>query len=103
MKSRVVKDELKIKAFLESVEDVTWQAVAAVLYAFHLEGYRKQRLQRVFSMIKSVYDMPRICGKELCGNDLMEFLKQTYDIDVKQISPKTDSEYNMMKEAAKQK
>lgn len=103
MKARVVtREEMKVEAFIECREDYTWQAAAAMLYAFHLAGYRKKRIKRVFNMLKAVYEMPPILGKELCGNDVMDFLKEKYDVDVKEINVKTEAE-RKLREKAKHK
>lgn len=99
MKARVItREEIKTEAFLECKEDFTWQATAAILYAFHLQGYRKKRLQDMYDTIKSVYEMPPVMGKYLRGQEVIDFIKNTYGIDVTQLKVNADTREELMKQ-----
>lgn len=82
MKARVNTREMEMyKQFQQNVADVTMQTICAVLYAFELQGYRKKRLQKIFRMIKSIYEMPPVLGKQLEADDVFNRITETYDID----------------------
>lgn len=98
MKSRVPKCSAKVgkhiehyKMFLEAKDDVAQQVIAAVLYAYHLQGFRRKRINDMYETILSVIHMPPIAGKHIEGIALMDFLTKEYGIDFDRITLMTET------------
>lgn len=98
MKSYVrMTKEQEFKIFKDNADGVAAQVIAATLYGLHLQGFRKRRLQKAFENIKSVIEMPEIMGKRLEGEEIIEFIKETYGIDCNEITLIKESEKEYMK------
>lgn len=77
--------------FLTVVDGIARQMVAAMLYAYHLKGYREKRINDMFEEFLSVNSMPGIFGKSIEAGDIMTFLTEKYGIDFKRVIIKTET------------
>lgn len=87
----------KFSMFLEAKDDVAQQTVAAVLYAYHLQGWRTKRIRRMFENIISILEMPPTMSGSVEGTDLMQFLENKYGIDFKRVELQTETEQEYLK------
>lgn len=103
MKSRVDRNDLRFKPeaakyreqfrmFLDAKDDIAQQTVAAMLYAYHLQGYRGKRINDMFETILGVINMPTICGNQIEGTSLMDFISKEYGIDFDRVQLQTETE-----------
>lgn len=65
-------------------KDMSVQIIATVLYCFHLKGWRKKRLYRLFKEINSTYNLMdgAVMGKKFNPDDCKNFIKDKYGIDL---------------------
>lgn len=103
MKSKIDRNDLRFKPeaakyreqfrmFLDAKDDIAQQTVAAMLYAYHLQGYRGKRINDMFETILSVINMPTIGGNQIEGTNLMEFISTEYGIDFDRVQLQTETE-----------
>lgn len=108
MKSKVDRNDLrfnpkaakyleKFNMFLEAKDDVAQQTVAAVLYAYHLQGWRKKRIHRMFENIISILEMPPTIAGSIEGTDVINFLQDKYGIDFERVKLQTETEQEYLK------
>ena len=84
--------EKRMFKYYDSVADgLCRQAFAIVLYAFHLMGWRKKRLNRLFDQLVSMMDMPMVMGKYMEAADCMRMLEEKYGIDFSRITVQKES------------
>ena len=107
MKSRVpyeltpeaAKQLEKFRMFLEAKDDVAQQVVAAMLYAYHLQGYRRKRINQMFENLLSIINLPAEANIE--GVNLMDFLKDKYGINFDLVKLQTETEQEYLKRVMK--
>ena len=93
MLSKEAQKELSdFRVFLKVKDGVAQQTVAAMLYAYHLRGFRKKRLHEMYERVLSIINMPPVVGNQISGNDLIDFLTKEYGIDFDRINLKTETE-----------
>ena len=101
MKSRVREKMLtpeaqmklaNFRVFLSLKDDIAQQVIAAMLYAYHLKGYRRKRINDLFDDILSVFDMPEIAGQNITSINVIDFLKEKYGVDINRVHLKAESE-----------
>lgn len=71
--------------FLSFKDGIARQMVAAMLYAYHLKGYREKRINDMFEEFIRVNSMPELFGKAIEADDIMTFLTKTYGVDFERI------------------
>ena len=102
MKSKIDRNDLrfnpkaakyleKFNMFLEAKDDVAQQTIAAVLYAYHLQGWRTKRIRRMFENIISILEMPPTINGSVEGTNLMNFLQDKYGIDFERVKLQTET------------
>ena len=102
MLSKEAQKELAdFRVFLKVKDGVAQQTVAAILYAYHLCGFRKKRLQEMYERVLSIINMPPVIGNQIGGNDLIDFLTKEYGIDFDRINLKTETESEYLKRVFK--
>ena len=72
-----------------------------MLYAYHLRGFRKKRLQEMYERCLSIINMPPVVGNQIEGNALIDFLTNEYGIDFDRIRLKTETESEYLKRVLK--
>lgn len=102
MKSRIDRNPLLSKeaqkelsdfrVFLKVKDGVAQQTVAAILYAYHLQGWRTKRIRRMFENIISILEMPPTINGSVEGTNLMNFLQDKYGIDFERVKLQTETE-----------
>ena len=83
------------KQYAKQAKDMSVQLIATVLYCFHLRGWRKKRLYRLFKEINSTYRLMdgAVMGKKFNPDDCKNFIKDKYGIDLeKEISVEITTE-----------
>lgn len=72
------------KQYATQAKDMSVQIIATVLYCFHLKGWRKKRLYRLFKEINSTYSLMdgAVMGKKFNPDDCKNFIKDKYGIDL---------------------
>ena len=89
MKARYIPPKLSEKEWRKIYHEASYDAVksmiGAVLYILHLRGWHKDRIQKFYSDILSILDMPEILGKPLNDYDVRAFISEKYDIDFSKI------------------
>lgn len=88
---RVIDDQKMYQQFCRNVADITQQSICAMLYAFELNGYDEEQILEAYRAIKSVYDLPSICGKDLEGNDVINHIENKYGIDLSELTIRIES------------
>ena len=111
MKSRIDRNPLLSKeaqkelsdfrVFLKVKDGVAQQVVAAMLYAYHLKGYRKKRLQDMFEQMLSIINLPPTIAGPISGNSLIDFLEREYEIDFDRIKLQTETEKEYLERVIK--
>lgn len=111
MKSRIDRNPLLSKeaqkelsdfrVFLKCKDGIAQQAVAAMLYAYHLQGYRKKRLQDMFERVMSIINLPPTPEGSVDGTSLIEFISKEYEIDFDRIKLKTETEKEYLERVMK--
>lgn len=88
-------EAIKNEVEAEFLVDGCKQGIAAVLYVLstrETDGYNTEQLQKLASDVDSLLRMPGIMGKSFYGQDLIDYLKKHYDIDVDTLPVKADPE-----------
>lgn len=111
MKSRIDRNPLLSKeaqkelsdfrVFLKVKDGIAQQAVAAMLYAYHLQGYRKKRLQDMFERVLSIINLPPTPEGSVDGISIMDFLEKEYGIDFERIKLKAETEKEYLERVIK--
>lgn len=111
MKSRIDRNPLLSKeaqkelsdfrVFLKVKDGIAQQAVAAMLYAYHLQGFRKKRIQDMFERILSIINLPPTPEGSVDGTGLMEFISKEYGIDFDRIKLQTETEKEYLERVIK--
>lgn len=97
------KELADFRAFLRVKDGVAQQIIAAALYAYHLQGYRKKRINDMFEEILSVLNMPPVMGGQFTGNNLIDFIHKEYDIDFERVKLQAETEQDYIKRTRKDK
>ena len=77
----------------DSLVDGCKQGIAAVLYVLatrERDGFNAEQLKQLATDVETLLTMPGIMGKSFYGQDLIDYLKNHYDIDVDDLSVKAD-------------
>ena len=77
----------------DSLVDGCKQGIAAVLYVLgtrEKDGFNAEQLKTLAEDVETLLTMPGIMGKSFYGQDLIEYIKNHYDIDVDKLSVKAD-------------
>lgn len=108
MKSRInliskeaQKELSEFRVFLKVKDGVAQQVAAAMLYAYHLQGYRKKRIQDMYERILSIINLPETTAGQIDGTGLIDFLEKEYEIDFSRIKLKTETENEYLKRVLK--
>lgn len=111
MKSRIDRNPLlskeaqkelsEFRVFLKVKDGIAQQAVAAMLYAYHLQGFRKKRIQDMFERILSIINLPPTPEGSVDGTSIMEFLEKEYGIDFERIKLKAETEKEYLERVIK--
>lgn len=111
MKSRIDRNPLLSKeaqkelsdfrVFLKVKDGIAQQAVAAMLYAYHLQGYRKKRIQDMFERFMSIINLPPTVSGSVDGTSMIEFLEKEYGIDFDRIKLQTETEKEYLERVIK--
>ena len=111
MKSRIDRNPLLSKeaqkelsdfrVFLKVKDGIAQQAVAAMLYAYHLQGFRKKRIQDMFERILSIINLPPTPEGSVDGTSIMDFLEKEYGIDFERIKLKAETEKEYLERVMK--
>ncbi|MBE6825865.1 MAG: hypothetical protein E7511_03145 [Ruminococcus sp.] len=84
--------EKALYSYYDEVADgLIRQAVAICLYAAHLQGWRRIRITRLYELLLDTMQLPPVMGKQLVGQDLMDFLTKEYGIDFNRCSVNKES------------
>lgn len=77
----------------DSLIDGCKQGIAAVLYVLatrEQDGFNAEQLKKLATDVETLLIMPGIMGKSFYGQDLINYLKNHYDLDVDDLSVKAD-------------
>lgn len=77
----------------DSLIDGCKQGIAAVLYVLatrEQDGFNAEQLKKLATDVETLLTMPGIMGKSFYGQDLINYLKNHYDLDVDDLSVKAD-------------
>lgn len=77
----------------ESLVDGCKQGIAAVLYVLgtrEKDSFDAEQLKTLAEDVETLLTMPGIMGKSFYGQDLIDYLKNHYNIDVDKLSVKAD-------------
>lgn len=88
-------NELKNTIEADALVDGCKQGIAAVLYVLatrETDGFNQEQLDKLVVDIDALLNIPGIMGKSFYGQDLIDYLKKHYDIDVDVLSVKADPE-----------
>lgn len=86
-------NELKNVIEADSLIDGCKQGIAAVLYVLgtrEKDQFSQEQLDQLVCDLETLFTMPGIMGKSFYGQDIINYLKNHYDIDVDQLSVKAD-------------
>lgn len=86
-------NELKNTIEADALVDGCKQGIAAVLYVLstrETDGYNTEQLQKLASDVDSLLRMPGIMGKSFYGVDIINYMRDHYDIDVDTLPVKAD-------------
>ena len=102
MLSKEAQKELSdFRVFLKVKDGIAQQAVAAMLYAYHLQGFRKKRIQDMFERILSIINLPPTPEGSVDGTGLMEYISKEYGIDFDRIKLQTETEKEYLERVIK--
>lgn len=76
------------------------QGACAVLYLLSTDQkdkWGKKRLTELFDRLNSLLQMPKIFGKDITGDDVIEYMKETYGIDADDLKVEVDLRDNKKK------
>ena len=82
-----------------TLEHPEW--ICGDLYAYHLQGYRKKRLQDMFERFMSIINLPPTVSGSVDGTSMIEFLEKEYGIDFDRIKLKTETEKEYLERVMK--
>lgn len=88
---RVIDDQKMYQQFCVNVQNITQQTICATLYAYELQGYTEDQIKEMYNTIKSVFELPSLCGKDLEGADVINHIENKYGIDFSDFSIKIES------------
>lgn len=95
------KELSEFRVFLKVKDGIAQQTVAALLYAYHLCGYRKKRIQDMYERVLSIINFPETATGSIEGEGLMEFISKEYGIDFDRIKLHTETENEYLKRVIK--
>lgn len=76
----------------QALRDGAKQGIAVVLVALEKAfGWRKVRLERVYSVVDDLLHLPQIFGHDVTADDAIAYLRKTYGIDVDQLDVQADA------------
>lgn len=86
-------DEERAKIAYEAVQyaapELMAQAIAVMLYAMHLNGFGKKRLNRIYDQYVSIMNMPtNMMGKTATTSDAVKHMRDKFGIDFDRVKPK---------------
>lgn len=82
-------DEMCLKVLGEGAK----QGICAVLYLLSTDQkdkWGKKRLKELFDRANSLLQMPKILGNDVTGDDVIEYMKEMYGIDVDDLKVEVD-------------
>ena len=99
---RAMKELADFRKFDVMKDDIAQQTIAAVLYAYHLQGFRGKRLTDMFENILAVLNMPaQHTGNMIEGLSLMKFLTKEYGVDFDRVHLQGETEAEYLKRVLK--
>ena len=76
----------------QALRDGAKQGIAVALVALEKAlGWRKIRLERVYSVVDELLHLPQIFGHDVTADDAIAYLRKTYGIDVDQLDVCADA------------
>ena len=76
----------------QALRDGAKQGIAVALVALEKAfGWRKVRLERVYSVVDDLLHLPQIFGHDVTADDAIAYLRKTYGIDVDQLDVQADA------------
>ncbi len=76
----------------QALRDGAKQGIAVALVALEKAfGWRKVRLERVYSVVDELLHLPQIFGHDVTADDAIAYLRKTYGIDVDQLDVCADA------------
>ena len=88
-------NELKNTIEADSLVDGCKQGIAAVLYVLgtrEKDQFSQEQLDQLVCDLETLFTMPGIMGKSFYGVDIINYMKNHYDIDVDTLPIKADPE-----------
>ena len=88
-------EAIKSEVEAEFLVDGCKQGIAAVLYVLatrEKDSFNQEQLDKLVVDIDALLNIPGIMGKSFYGQDLIDYLKKHYDIDVDTLPVKADPE-----------
>lgn len=95
------KELSEFRVFLKVKDGIAQQVVAAMLYAYHLEGFRKKRIQDMFERMLSIITLPDTLQGGVDGTGLMDFISREYGIDFDRVKLKAETEKEYLERVIK--
>lgn len=76
----------------QALRDGAKQGIAIALVALEKAyGWRKVRLERVYSAVDELLHLPQILGRDVTADDAITYLRKAYGIDVDQLDVQADA------------
>lgn len=76
----------------QALRDGAKQGIAVALVALEKAfGWRKVRLERVYSVVDDLLHLPQIFGHDVTADDVIAYLRKAYGIDVDQLDVQVDA------------
>lgn len=95
--SRRVQENKRYENYDANADFMMRQATAQVMFALHLLGWRKKRLNNLYEMILGFENMPEMFGKKPTCKDCMDMLSKRYGIDCGRLKANKQSRYDYQK------
>lgn len=77
----------------QALRDGAKQGIAVALVALEKAfGWRKVRLERVYSVVDDLLHLPQILGRDVTADDAITYLRKAYGIDVDQLDVQADAD-----------
>jgi hypothetical protein len=85
--------KLKQQLVEEALREGAVQGIAAVLAGMSKHGYGKKRLQDALAWAQEVLSMPEVFSRTLTADDVLDYLKSSYDLKVDELKMNVQSEF----------
>lgn len=85
--------QLKQQLVEEALREGAVQGVAAILAGMSRHGYGKKRLQDALTWAQEVFSMPEVFSRTLTADDVLNYLKSSYDLKVDELRMNVQSKF----------